>query len=233
MDGKLNEDAWPMMTVVDARVKEVLPTDAEMKVVRPFEFYNRAFMAMADGGEKVYYLAGTSDVVGQSYCIGTYETWQWHKKIYENDVMKCGEGESSLGRERYVEDAEALSQYHEMVHGVELSRRGAELSGEVTVDDDSRMLMVSLPYSKGWTAYIDGDAASAEKVLGGLMGFPAATGTHKVVLKFVPPGLYAGMVVSTGSVLILVIYGIMTKRSFLYGKSRKRFNSKKPSSSKA
>ena len=227
VEGEENEDVWPMMTVVDARVREVRPTADEQKLVRPFEFYNRMFMAMADGGE-VYRLRGTTEVTGENYCV------KEGKKAGNRDVVKCDGLYSRIGQEAYIEDAEELARYKELVPGVELGRKGAELAGEVEVDSDGKMLMLSLPYSEGWTAEIDGTPVPAERVLGGLMGFAVPEGEHKVILKFTPPGLTAGILVTAESVLVLVIYGIMVKRSF-YGESkrRKRFNSKKSSSTKA
>ncbi|MBQ3410117.1 YfhO family protein, partial [Candidatus Saccharibacteria bacterium] len=227
VEGEENEDVWPMMTVVDARVREVKPTADEQKWVRPFEFYNRMFMAMADGGE-VYRLRGTTEVIGENYCVKEGE------KAGNRDIVKCDGMYSRIGQEAYVEDAGELARYKELVPGVELGRKGAELAGEVEVDSDGKMLMLSLPYSEGWTAEIDGTPVPAERVLGGLMGFAVPKGEHKVILKFTPPGLTAGILVTVESVLVLVIYGIMVKRSF-YGESkrRKRFNSKKFSSTKA
>lgn len=226
VEGEENADAWPMMTVVSGRVREVAPTEEELKVVRPFEFYNRMFRAMADGGTVYRVRIGSEALTGENYCV--------QEKKEKRDVVRCDGQYSRVGNEAYVEDAEVLAQYREMVPGVELARKGAGLSGEVEVESAGKMLMLSLPYSEGWTAEIDGEKVQAEKVLGGLMGFAAPEGKHKVILKFYPPGLSAGILISAGSVIILVVYGIMTKRSF-YGKSesRKRFNSKKPSGIKA
>ena len=44
---------------------------------------------------------------------------------------------------------------------------------------------------------------------GGLLGVPMPAGQHKVVLRFVPPGLYGGMMISAAALILLAFAGLI------------------------
>ncbi len=77
-----------------------------------------------------------------------------------------------------------------------------ELSGTVDLTKD-KILCVSVPYSKGWSATVDG---KEEKILRGnymFMALPLKAGHHDIVFSYCPPGLKAG------AVLTLLSWGIL------------------------
>lgn len=66
--------------------------------------------------------------------------------------------------------------------------------------DDDRVVWFSIPYDKGWKAYIDGIETEIYKSAG-MMSIVAPDGDHKIVFKYTTPGLLAG--------IISMIFGIM------------------------
>ncbi len=77
-----------------------------------------------------------------------------------------------------------------------------ELTGTVDLTKD-KILCVSVPYSKGWSATVDG---KEEKILRGnymFMALPLKAGHHDIVFSYCPPGL------KIGAVLTLLSWGIL------------------------
>lgn len=74
-----------------------------------------------------------------------------------------------------------------------------------TVDlSDSKILCMSVPYSKGWSAKVDG--AKAEILRGNIMfmALPLPAGHHEIELRYCTPGLRPGIVLS------ILSFGVVT-----------------------
>ena len=74
---------------------------------------------------------------------------------------------------------------------------------------ESGYLVTSIPLQRGMKLCVDGKEASPEQVNVAFAGAKLEAGNHQIRMTFVPPGYYAGLVVSILSVLgygMLVLY---------------------------
>ena len=76
------------------------------------------------------------------------------------------------------------------------------IAGSVNADTDG-VLMTSIPFSDGWSAYVDGEKVPVNSVLDTFITIPLNAGAHEVELKYTPPGLVTGGVISVLSILII------------------------------
>ena len=74
------------------------------------------------------------------------------------------------------------------------------------------MILTSIPYEEGWTAYVDGAVTEIIPYQGALISLDAEPGEHEVVLKFTPPGLKAGSALSVVGVLGLTVVGVLDRK---------------------
>lgn len=71
----------------------------------------------------------------------------------------------------------------------------------------TQMLCIPLIYSRGWHAFLDGEAAPLYDINGGLCGVEVASGTHEVVLRYEIPHERVGILLTVlGAVLYLLIF---------------------------
>lgn len=78
---------------------------------------------------------------------------------------------------------------------------------ECRIDLDRRkMICVAVPFSSGWTAYIDGNETDIYRVNDMFMGIEVSEGKHNIVLKYATPGIKMGIIVSLLFIVIVVIY---------------------------
>lgn len=74
-----------------------------------------------------------------------------------------------------------------------------------TIDlDENKILALSIPYSKGWTAYVDGKETELLEANTMYMALPLEAGHHSIELKYFTPGLKLGIVASLGSLIAFI-----------------------------
>lgn len=89
------------------------------------------------------------------------------------------------------------------------------ITGDIEVSSD-KFLMFSIPYSQGFTAYVDGQKTDLVKANSMYMGVELKKGRHSIVLTYCTPYIVPGMILTvTGLVLFFVI-------AFYYRHPRKR-----------
>jgi Bacterial membrane protein YfhO len=84
-----------------------------------------------------------------------------------------------------------------------------------TVDvraDRAAMVVVSEAWFPGWHATVDGRAAPVVRIDGIVQGVPVTAGHHTVELRYLPPGLHAGALVSALTLAALAIGGVVSRR---------------------
>ena len=86
------------------------------------------------------------------------------------------------------------------------------ISGEIIGEKDE-LLFLSIPYSKGWKAYIDEKEVDILKANIGFMAVPLTRGNHEICLVYETPGLQVGIVCSAISFFVIIfIYIWMRKK---------------------
>ena len=79
------------------------------------------------------------------------------------------------------------------------------IEGEVTITDDSDVMMTSIPYSAGWQVKVDGQAVTTERAWNSFLSFPITKGKHQVEFVFKTRGSFIGALLSIVAVVSLVI----------------------------
>lgn len=99
--------------------------------------------------------------------------------------------------------------YDEMVnrfssHGLEVQYYDdTTIAGTIDAGDGGFMLL-TIPYSEGFTVYVDGSMVDLVSVQDALSGIYVDAGTHQVVIKYVPKGFTAATVISVVGLVLLI-----------------------------
>lgn len=78
-----------------------------------------------------------------------------------------------------------------------------QITGDITVSKD-KFLCLSLPYSKGWKAYVDGKETEVHQANVGYMGIMLDKGTHSIEMKYETPWLRVGFYCSLAGIAAFV-----------------------------
>lgn len=77
------------------------------------------------------------------------------------------------------------------------------MTGTVDFSKD-KILCLSIPYSAGWSAKVDGKPAKLLEANVLFMALPLKQGHHQIELRYMTPGLLPGCALSTLSVAIIL-----------------------------
>jgi predicted small lipoprotein YifL len=127
-------------------------------------------------------------------CLGSYAPGT--QITIEYNVSDVGIG--CFGIELYRFNMEKWNSVYNSVKssGLEVtSFKNTDVKGNITVPVSS-MVMTTIPQDGGWKVYVDGKRVEDFKVLGSLMAFNVAAGSHTVEFKYHVPAFAAGILLS-------------------------------------
>ena len=90
-----------------------------------------------------------------------------------------------------------------------------EVTGTISLNED-KYLVLSIPYQKGWTAYVDGEETELLRANYMYMALPLSAGEHSIRLTFSIPGVKYAMIIMPSAagvfVLLLLVQWLRRKR---------------------
>lgn len=112
---------------------------------------------------------------------------------------------ATLNEEAYTEGMKELKKSQLKVS----EQSGNRIRGAVDAKQ-SGVMMTSIPYDAGWTVRVDGKAVETYAVCEGFLAFDMAEGKHTVEMEFYPEGWWLGILISGGSLVILLAVLVLT-----------------------
>lgn len=89
----------------------------------------------------------------------------------------------------------------EMLNVTEYS--DTKIKGTVTAKKDG-VLMTSIPYEKGWSAYVDGKKVEVDSIKDAFCTIDLKKGTHEIEFKYIPYGFIVGNIITILSIALLI-----------------------------
>lgn len=81
----------------------------------------------------------------------------------------------------------------------------------VSEGEKERLVFFSVPYEDGWSATVNGEEAEIIKVNVGFMAVKVPAGEADIRFTYRTPGLFAGLLLTGGSVLVLIAYLLLAR----------------------
>lgn len=95
--------------------------------------------------------------------------------------------------------------------GVDIKVEGRKASATVDLSED-RVLMTTIPYDKGWKAYVDGKQVEIPTFKDAFLTIPLKEGKHALQLVYFPYGMALGCWIAGGSILLFIGGSFMLRR---------------------
>lgn len=115
--------------------------------------------------------------------------------------------------DHYAEEVSALKQ--DTLQNVDLHENAIFATNEVTGDitlSQAKYLLVTIPYSKGWSAEVDGEPVQVLRANTMFSAVYLTPGQHHVVFRYHTPGLRAGLLLTALGWAIFVVLGILRRK---------------------
>lgn len=114
----------------------------------------------------------------------------------------------------YKIDEEALKHFYDVLskHQMTVSDfRDTSFKATVSLDKN-QLLFTSIPYDKGWHVYENGKELETVKLAETFLGLDIGEGEHELTFRFIPEGLYMGIIISIISLMIFIIVLLVSKK---------------------
>ena len=85
------------------------------------------------------------------------------------------------------------------------------LTGSIDLSE-AQTLLLTVAYSSGWTAYVDGEQAPLLSGDTGFMALDLSAGHHDIELRYQTPGLMAGFAVTGAGLVALAVLAVVLRR---------------------
>lgn len=115
--------------------------------------------------------------------------------ILDDDVLYI---ESGVDYFYYIDNevfAEAMAEMAENSFEIE-KFSDSSFEGRITTTEDRNLLLLSIPYDKGWNIYVDGEKVESFMVLDCLTAVEISEGEHTIRMEYMPDIVVAGIVLS-------------------------------------
>lgn len=96
----------------------------------------------------------------------------------------------------------------DVLENVEISTN--YITGSISLEQD-KLLCLSIPYSKGWTLYVDGKETELLQTNVMYMGVPLTAGEHQIELRYTTPYLKAGLLLSGAGFAAFIVLLIVLR----------------------
>lgn len=205
---QLTEDLGIAEPLLDRATSETSGDNVCITADRAGYYYARI---NATGTKKVQVLGGTLET--QDYSDLKDGSILYLGYLLEGERVTLTNGDDAdetqkVSAEAYVLNEEVLAQAVEILskeHLENVAMDSTHISGTLSLEEAGRLIL-SVPYEEGWTVQIDGENAEPEQFGDALMAFDLEAGEHTIQMHYVPEGRNIGILVSVGSVLILLGY---------------------------
>ena len=206
VQNQLIEDLGITDTLLDHVTSEASGDNVCITADRAGYYYARI---NATGTKKVQVLGGTLET--QDYSDLKDGSILYLGYLLEGERVTLTNGDDAdetqkVSAEAYVLNEEVLAQAVEILskeHLENVAMDSTHISGTLSLKEAGRLIL-SVPYEEGWTVQIDGENAEPEQFGNALMAFDLEAGEHTIQMHYVPEGRNIGILVSAGSVLILL-----------------------------
>ena len=153
-------------------------------------------------------------------------SWKYHNQNYVFDyvldtnklMIKFGEGEYHLSDfELYVYDYSNLSDKVSSVSKFIFDKdktKGDKIVGSIDVKSDGYFVM-SIPYDKGFKAYVDGKKVLVDEINSIFLGFPIDKGKHDITITYEAPLKNIGLVISLFGIFALIVLFFYDKKCII------------------
>lgn len=110
------------------------------------------------------------------------------------------------------ENLSAASEYVTKNGIKSLYQRGNKIKGTLSAVDGESYGYTSIIYDEAWRIKVNGQKVKAQRVLESFIAFPVTKGENIIEMTYYPKGIFAGVAVTTATLLALAVIKIIKKK---------------------
>ena len=80
------------------------------------------------------------------------------------------------------------------------------IEGNIDVNNDKNILLLTIPYDKGWNIYVDDNKVNYDICFDSFICLDLDKGKHNIKMNYVPSGFIVGLIISSLAFIVTIIY---------------------------
>ena len=80
------------------------------------------------------------------------------------------------------------------------------IEGNIDVNNDKNVLLLTIPYDKGWNIYVDDNKVNYDICFDSFICLDLDKGKHNIKMNYVPSGFIVGLIISSLTFIVTIIY---------------------------
>ena len=80
------------------------------------------------------------------------------------------------------------------------------IEGNIDVNNDKNVLLLTIPYDKGWNIYVDDNKVNYDICFDSFICLDLDKGKHNIKMNYVPSGFIFGLIISSLAFIVTIIY---------------------------
>ena len=80
------------------------------------------------------------------------------------------------------------------------------IEGNIDVNNDKNVLLLTIPYDKGWNIYVDNNKVNYDICFDSFICLDLDKGKHNIKMNYVPSGFIVGLIISSLAFIVTIIY---------------------------
>ena len=80
------------------------------------------------------------------------------------------------------------------------------IEGNIDVNNDKNVLLLTIPYDKGWNIYVDDNKVNYDICFDSFICLDLDKGKHNIKMNYVPSGFIVGLIISSLAFIVTIIY---------------------------
>ena len=106
----------------------------------------------------------------------------------------------------YDKYIEAINELKKNEFNITKYNKDNHIEGNIDVNNDKNVLLLTIPYDKGWNIYVDDNKVNYDICFDSFICLDLDKGKHNIKMNYVPSGFIVGLIISSLAFIVTIIY---------------------------
>ena len=129
-----------------------------------------------------------------------------YKIIIKSNLSKTELNSLKWYQINYDKYIETINELKKNEFSITKYNKDNHIEGNIDVNNDKNVLLLTIPYDKGWNIYVDDNKVNYDICFDSFICLDLDKGKHNIKMNYVPSGFIVGLIISSLAFIVTIIY---------------------------
>ena len=129
-----------------------------------------------------------------------------YKIIIKSNLSKTELNSLKWYQINYDKYIETINELKKNEFNITKYNKDDHIEGNIDVNNDKNVLLLTIPYDKGWNIYVDDNKVNYDICFDSFICLDLDKGKHNIKMNYVPNGFIVGLIISSLAFIVTIIY---------------------------